>query len=70
MQYSGLHNPIQPNKSRTTGVEVVSMLMATGSLFLDIDSSGGINSALGLTPLRNLFPLDEKAIPAFKIEVA
>ncbi len=32
--------------------------------------SGGINSALELTPLRNLIPLGEKSIPASKIEIA
>ena len=34
-------------------------LMATGNIFLGIDSSGGIDSAIELIPRRNRFPLCE-----------
>jgi hypothetical protein len=43
--------------------------MNTGSLFLGIDSSGGIDSAMELTPRRNRFLLDEKFFTVSKIEV-
>jgi hypothetical protein len=54
--------------------------MATNCLFLGIDSSGGIVSAMEKIPRRNRFFLkvvhlgkergDEKSIPASKIEVS
>jgi hypothetical protein len=53
--------------------------MATGNLFLGIDSSGGtgFDSASELIPHRNRLllslvahALDEKSIPAYKIEVS
>jgi hypothetical protein len=55
---------------------VIRKLMATSSLFLGIDSSGGIVSAMESIPRRNRFFLlekergDEKSIPASKIEVS
>ncbi len=42
--------------------------MNTGSLFLDIDSYGEIDSAVEFIPRRNWFVLDEKSNTVYKVE--
>ncbi len=44
--------------------------MAIGNLFQGIDSPGEIDSAIELIPRRRPHVLDEKSIPASKIEVS